>query len=83
TVASPTGMDLVVTIEGEQLPVDSGQVVILRPDGIEYGDIEDFPDLLNDADIPSQITVILPPADLPPPNPPQPSPTPTPGPISP
>lgn len=83
TVASPTGMDLVVTIEGEQLPVDEGQVVILRPDGIEYGDIEDFPDLLDDADIPNEITVILPPADLPPPNPPQPSPTPTPGPISP
>jgi len=75
TVASPSGIDVVVTTEGQQLPVDTGQVVILRPDGIEYGTIQDFPNLPGANVSPP---VPLPPVGPPPPNPPTPSPTPTP-----
>jgi len=78
TVASPSGSDLVVTTEGEQLPVDQGQVVILRPDGIEYAGITDFPNLPG---VGTQgTTVPLPPVNLPPPDSPQPTPAPTPAP---
>jgi len=84
TVASPSGTDIVITTEGQQLPVDTGQVVILRPDGIEFGGIQDFPNLPGANVSPP---VPLPPVPPPPPNPPAPSPTPaptpTPGPISP
>ena len=86
TVASPSGSDLVVTTSGEQLPVDTGQVVILRPDGIEFGGIQDFPNLPGANVSPP---VPLPPVQPPPPDPPAPSPpptptpTPTPPPISP
>jgi len=75
TVASPSGVDMVTTTEGEQIPVDQGQVVILRPDGIEFGNITDFPNLPG-SNVPPPVP--LPPADTPPPNPPAPSPTPTP-----
>lgn len=77
TVASPVGDDLVTTTEGEQLPVAEGLVVILRPDGIEYAGIEDYPNLPG-ANAP-------PPVSLPPvaPPPPDPIPTPTPPPLSP
>lgn len=74
TVASPTGTDFVVTTEGEQLTVAEGLVLILRPDGIEYGDLDDYPDLLDGVDgfDFTANNVFLPPADLPPPNPPAP-----------
>ena len=75
TVASPSGIDVVVTTEGQQLPVDTGQVVILRPGGIEYAGIQDFPNLPGANVFPP---VPLPPVAPPPPNPPAPSPTPTP-----
>ncbi|MEY3481290.1 MAG: hypothetical protein RIQ71_2065 [Verrucomicrobiota bacterium] len=78
TVASPSGIDVVITTDGQQLPVDTGQVVILRPDGIEYGGITDFPNLPG-ANVPPPVP--LPPVGPPPPNPPAPSPTPTPTPI--
>lgn len=77
TVASPSGIDVVITTEGEQLPVDTGQVVILRPDGIEYAGIQDFPNLPGANVTPP---VPLPPVPPPPPNPPTPTPTPTPSP---
>ena len=90
TVSSPSGVDMVTTTDGEQLPVDTGQVVILRPDGIEFGGIQDFPNLPGANVSPP---VPLPPVQPPPPDPPAPSPTPaptpaptptpTPGPISP
>ena len=76
TVASPSGIDVVVTTEGQQLPVDTGQVVILRPDGVEYASLTDFPNLPG-SNVPSS-NVPLPPVGPPPPNPPPPSPTPTP-----
>lgn len=75
TVASPSGVDLVITTDGEQLPVDQGQVVILRPGGIEYTGIQDFPNLPGSNVSPP---VPLPPVVPPPPNPPAPTPTPTP-----
>jgi|GEM_PF-2861243 len=81
TVASPSGIDVVITTEGQQLPVDTGQVVILRPDGVEYASLTDYPNLPG-SNTPSS-NVPLPPVQPPPPNPPAPSPTPTPGPISP
>jgi hypothetical protein len=86
TVASPSGIDVVVTTEGQQLPVDTGQVVILRPDGVEYASLTDFPNLPG-SNVPSS-NVPLPPVGPPPPNPPPsptptPTPTPTPPPISP
>ena len=74
TVASPSGSDLIVTTSGEQLPLDTGQVIILRPDGIEFGNIQDFPNLPGSNFRPP---VPLPPVGPPPPDPP-PSPTPTP-----
>ena len=90
TVSSPSGVDMVTTTDGEQLPVDTGQVVILRPDGIEFGGIQDFPNLPGANVSPP---VPLPPVQPPPPDPPAPSPppsptptptpTPTPPPISP
>ncbi|MBJ7327815.1 MAG: FecR domain-containing protein, partial [Chthoniobacterales bacterium] len=46
TVAAIAGNKLAITTEGEQLPVAEGLVVILRPDGIEYAGIQDFPNLL-------------------------------------
>ena len=76
TVAAIVGNKLAVTTEGEQLPVAEGLVVILRPDGIEYGGIQDFPDLASTAGVSPPVS--LPPAALPPPPPPSPSPTPTP-----
>jgi len=77
TVASPVGDDLVVTTEGEQLPVGEGLVVILRPDGIEYAGIQDYPNLAGLAGGISS-PVALPPAAMPPPNPlPTPTPRPT------
>lgn len=72
TVASPTGTDFVITTDGEQLTVGEGLVVILRPDGIEWGSLEDYPDLLDGIDGFNFNNVFLPPADLPPPNPPGP-----------
>lgn len=75
TVASPSGMDIVITTDGEQLPVDTGQVVILRPDGIEYAGIQDYPNLPGANVTPP---VPLPPVAPPPPNPPAPTPSPTP-----
>jgi len=77
TVASPVGDDMVTTTEGEQLPVAEGLVVILRPDGIEYAGIEDYPNLPG-ANSPPPVS--LPPVSPPPPNP---NPTPTPPPPSP
>jgi len=76
TVASPVGSDLVTTTEGEQLPVGEGLVVVLRPDGIEYSTVQDFPDLPG-VNVPFS-NVPLPPVGAPPPNPPAPSPTPAP-----
>ena len=97
TVAAVAGNKLAVTTEGEQLPVAESLVVILRPDGIEYAGIQDYPDLAALAGAPTS-SVALPPAETPPPNPtssptprptptptptPRPTPTPTPPPISP
>ena len=93
TVAAVAGDKLAVTTEGEQLPVAEGLVVILRPDGIEYAGIQDYPNLSTLAGAPTS-SLALPPAEAPPPNPtprptptptptPRPTPTPTPGPISP
>jgi hypothetical protein len=80
TVAAVAGDKLAVTTEGEQLPVAESLVVILRPDGIEYAGIQDYPNLLTSAGVATTSTssVPLPPAESPPPNAPTPRPTPTP-----
>jgi hypothetical protein len=78
TVAAVAGDKLAVTTEGEQLPVAESLVVILRPDGIEYAGIQDYPNLSSLAGAPTS-SIALPPAEAPPPRPtPRPTPTPTP-----
>lgn len=90
-VASVSGIDMVTTTEGQQVPVGEGMVVILRPDGIEYSTIKDYPNLPGlGGTVPPVPLPLVPPPDLPSATPtptpsptPTPTPTPTPAPVSP